>query len=261
MAQIKVGLALGSGGARGFAHIGVLKAFEEHGVPVHAVSGSSMGSMVAAFYATGMKPKYMEQLACSLRPRYWMDLTVPRLGLIQGDRVYQMVALLTRGLRVDEADLPLAIVAAELLTRRRVVFRAGKIADAVRASISVPGVFVPFVREDGVYVDGGVVDPVPVEAVRQLGVDVVVAVDVGNQRTAPPETMLDVIMQSLDMMASRSWRGQAQAADVTITPALERIGPSHFHKAEAAVAAGYEAAVAALPAVWSCLERAARASS
>lgn len=235
-----VGVALGSGGAKGFAHIGVLKALEEANVPVHVVSGSSMGSLIGAFYATGMTPNFMDGLATTLKWRHWVDFTVPKMGMILGNRIRQMVALLTRNLPIEQAEKRLAIVATELIKKERIVFLSGSIADAVRASISIPGAFVPFVTADGVYVDGGVLDRVPVEAARDLGAEVVIAVDVAAARmNTPPESMLDVFFQSLDLMQERAYESVHSLADVTIVPEVGSIGTSQFSKAREAIEAGY----------------------
>lgn len=243
MARRVVGLALGSGGAKGLAHIGVLKALTEHGVPIDVVAGSSMGSLVGSFYATGMKPEFMEKLALSLHWRHWVDLTVPRVGLISGRKIHQLVWTLTRGLNVEDAGLPLGIVATELTDRKLVYFRTGSIADAVRASISIPGVFVPFVTKDGIFVDGGVLERVPIRAAKSLGAEFVIGVDVAGGATGPvPETMLDVIMRSLEVMQEHSPR-YTELADVLIRPDLGQIGTSHFHKAAEAMEIGYQATI------------------
>ncbi|MCF8564404.1 patatin-like phospholipase family protein [Alicyclobacillus tolerans] len=249
MAKRTVGVALGSGGAKGFAHVGVLKALDEHHIPVDVVAGSSMGSLIGAFYSTGMRTNFMERLACSMKWRYWVDLTVPRVGLIQGEKIRQMVHMLTRGLNIEQADKPLAIVATELMSKSLVVFRTGLIADAVRASISIPGVFVPFVTPEGIFVDGGVLERVPVSAAKSLGADVVIGVDVGYpQRNSVPETMLDVVMQSIDIMQETVYTQRGgDDADVLLRPDLAQIGTSHFQKAAQAIALGYEAALAAMP--------------
>lgn len=242
-----VGVALGSGGARGFAHVGVLKSLEAHGVPIDVVSGSSMGGLVAAFYATGMHTRFMEELATSLRRRHWVDLTVPKMGMIAGDKVHQLVQLLTRGLTVDAADKPLAIVATDLVSKRNIVFRSGLIADAVRASVAIPGVFVPFVKDGGVYVDGGVIDRVPVEAARQLGADIVIAVDVSSVlRGQPPHGVVDVIMQSLDLMQDEVYRTRVKTADVYVEPDIPGMGAGQFQKARQAIAAGFAATEASM---------------
>lgn len=246
MGRLTVGVALGSGGAKGLAHIGVLKALAEQNVPIDLVAGSSMGSLVGSLYATGMKPGFMEKLAVSLHWRHWVDLTVPRIGLISGKKIHQLVWTLTRGLNVNDANIPLVIVATELMSRRVVRFRSGPIADAVRASISIPGVFVPYVTKEGVFVDGGVLDRVPVSSAKGLGADIVIGVDVaGGAKDMVPETMLDVIMQSLDLMQEHS-PYRAEAADILIRPDLSHVGTSQFHKAAEAMAIGYEATLAVM---------------
>src|SRR5579875_971836 len=130
VANIQVALALGSGGAKGFAHIGVIEALVEHGIPIDAIAGSSMGSLIGAAYAMGASPSMMKAIAVSMRRR-WVDFTVPKMGLVQGDRVRQLVGLLTRQGNIEDAKIPLSIVATELLSRSQVVFRQGNIADAV----------------------------------------------------------------------------------------------------------------------------------
>lgn len=251
-----VGVALGSGGARGFAHVGVLKALEQHHVPIDVVSGSSMGALVAAFYATGMRTVFMEQLAVTLRWRHWVDLTVPKMGMISGDKVHQLIHMLTRGLTVDAADKPLAIVATDLVAKQRVVFRTESIADAVRASVAIPGVFVPFVKNGRVYVDGGVVDRVPIEAARDLGADVVIGVDVSSvQRERPPHGVVDVILQSLDLMQDEVYKMRAKTADIYIEPDVSGVGSSQFHKAKQAIESGYQAAVANMEQILAQLAR------
>lgn len=251
-----VGVALGSGGARGFAHVGVLKALEQHHVPIDVVSGSSMGALVAAFYATGMRPSFMEQLAVTLRWRHWVDLTVPKMGMISGEKVQQLIHLLTRGLPVDRAEKPLAIVATDLLAKERYVFRTEPIADAVRASVAIPGVFVPFVKDGRVYVDGGVVDRVPIEAARDLGADIVIGVDVSSrQRERPPQGIVDVILQTLDLMQDEVYKTRAKTADIYVEPDLSSVGSSQFHKANEAIELGYQAAVNSMEQILSVLAK------
>lgn len=258
----RIGLALGSGGAKGFAHVGVLKALAENGIPVHVVSGSSMGSLVGAFYVTGMQPSFMERLARTLTWRHWVDVTVPRVGLVAGRKVRDLVALLTRNATFAEAQIPFAVVATELVSRRLVTFTSGSIADAVRASISIPGVFVPLVRDDGVFVDGGVMERVPIAAAKQLGASVVIAVDVtATHKRTLPETMLDVVSMSLDAMQEPFMEERIQAADVCIQPDLSDIGSSQFHRAGEAIDIGYQAALAAMPDIQSLLQQDGAAAS
>jgi NTE family protein len=242
MGKPMVGLALGAGGAKGFAHVGVLKAFAACDVSVDVLAGTSMGSLVGAFWATGMSPSFMERLACTLRRRHWVDLTVPKVGLVIGDRVQQMVQLLTKGKNIEDADVPFAIVVTDLVERSSVTLTTGSIADAVRASTSIPGIFVPFTKDGHIYVDGGVMERVPVRAARQLGADLVIGVDVAaTANMAPPRNIVDVILQSLDMMQERVLI--ADPPELMLTPELGDIGTSQFGRAKEAIEAGYAAAM------------------
>lgn len=245
MGRPTVGLALGAGGAKGFAHVGVLKAFTECGVPIDVLAGSSMGSLVGAFYATGMQPPFMERLACTLRRRHWVDFGVPKVGLVVGERLHQLVQLLTGGKRIEQTNLPFAVVVTDLVERESVTLTSGLIADAVRASTSIPGIFVPFTKDGHIYVDGGVMERVPVRAARSLGADLVIGVDVSaTSNLAPPKNIFDVIMQSLDMMQERALI--AEPPELMLTPEVGHIGTSQFGRAKEAIDAGYQAAMASI---------------
>lgn len=251
----KIGLVLGAGGAKGLAHVGVIKALVEHNIPVDMVVGSSMGALVGAFFATGMRPLYMEQLARTLRMRNWLDVQAARTGLASGERVWYMVQLLTRSRSIEHADLPLAIVATDLLERRLEVFRTGSIADAVRASVSIPGVFVPFERNGHIYVDGGVIERVPVEVARLMGAEAVIAVDViSSNPTQRPDTIMDVVMMALDIMQQDTVTARAANANVWIQPDLSGVASSHFHKAGHAINAGYRSTLAVMETIENCVK-------
>lgn len=250
MREITVGLALGSGGAKGLAHIGVLSALVDHDIPIGAIAGSSMGSLVGAISAMGTSPAMMRGLAVALRRKHWVDFTMPKMGLVQGDKVHQLVSFLTRNASIEDTKIPLAIVATELISRQKVVFRAGSIADAVRASIAIPGVFVPFFHNGGVYVDGGVLERVPTQAAWDLGADVVLGVDVGiTPEGTVPKSMVDVIMQSLELMQDHARINEQKPASLTIQPAVSQIGTTQFTRAAEAIEAGYRAVRAALPTI------------
>ncbi|MFD2371238.1 patatin-like phospholipase family protein [Brevibacillus sp. GCM10020057] len=214
-----VGVALGSGGARGFAHIGVLKALEAHGIEVDMLAGSSMGSLIAAVYANGIEPQMMGKLAQNLKRKHWLDLTVPGLGFVAGEKIKQLIRLLTHGKRIEQLSKPLAIVATDIETGERVVFRDGPIDQAVRASISIPGIFVPEKVDGRLLVDGGVIDRVPVTVVREMGADIVIAVDVAQVDTPMKvATIFDVIAQTIDVMEREILRHRMLAADHVIRP-------------------------------------------
>ncbi|UFJ42066.1 patatin-like phospholipase family protein [Brevibacillus humidisoli] len=215
----KVGLALGAGGARGLAHIGVLKAFEDRHVPVDFVAGSSMGSFIGALYANGIQPHMMEKLALHLKRKHWLDITVPNLGFVAGEKVKQLIQLLTHGKKIEELKIPLAVVATDIETGERVVFREGPIDQAVRASISIPGIFVPERVGDRLLVDGGVIDRVPITVAREMGADIVIAVDVAQfDVKIEVNSIFDVIAQTIDVMEREILRHRMLSADMVIRP-------------------------------------------
>ncbi|HEU0259846.1 MAG TPA: patatin-like phospholipase RssA [Burkholderiales bacterium] len=184
--KLRLGLALGSGSARGWAHIGVIRALEERGIKADMVCGSSIGALVGAAYASGELER-LEKWACSLT---WatvvrlMDLTW-RGGLIRGTRLFALFRALLEDREIDELPLPFGAVATELASGRELWLRHGKVLDAVRASCAMPGLLTPVVREGAVLVDGGLVNPVPVSMCRALGADLVVAVDLSWGKLGP----------------------------------------------------------------------------
>ena len=180
--QPRVGVALGSGSARGLAHIGVLRALQEAGINVHCVAGTSMGAVVGAVYASGK----IERMAERLANLDWagivalLDPVFPRSGLIDGQRVAEFVRAHVPGALIEDLALPFAAVATDWETGAEVVARSGELTEAVRASIAVPGIVTP-VRSNGrLLVDGGLVNPVPVSVARALGAEVVIAVDLNH---------------------------------------------------------------------------------
>jgi NTE family protein len=182
----KVGLALGGGGARGWAHIGVLRALEEHGIPIDYLAGTSIGALVGSIYAIGALPK-LEQFADEIDVDNLvslLDVSFPGLGLIDGDRIRTFLTDYLSDAQFEETSIPMRCVATNFLLKEEVVFTSGSLVDAVRASISIPGVFVPFQHKEAYFVDGGVVNPVPVNVVKAMGADVAIAVNL-NHDTNP----------------------------------------------------------------------------
>ncbi|QOS99636.1 patatin-like phospholipase family protein [Brevibacterium sp. JNUCC-42] len=238
-----IGLALGSGGARGFAHIGILKVFEEHNVPIDYIAGSSMGSMVAAFYANGIKPDMMEKLAINLKRKHWLDLVVPHMGLVAGQKIKEIIRLLTHGKNIEELQIPLAIVATDIETGERVVFTEGPVDTAVRSSIAIPGIFVPERVNGRLLVDGGVIDRVPITVTREMGADLVLAIDVANFDTKMKvSTIFDVIAQTIDVMEREILRHRMLSADLVIRPEVGHIGSLSFTQIASIVELGEIAA-------------------
>lgn len=247
MRRPKVGLALGSGGARGMAHIGVIKVLEEEGVPIDFIAGSSMGSLVGAFYASGINPEMMRKLAIHLKRKYWIDLTVPKMGFVAGDKIKEMVRILTHGKHIEHLNIPLSVVATDLQKGERVVFTEGPVSQAVRASVSIPGIFVPEVVNGKMLVDGGVIDRVPITVARDMGADIVIGVDVGMISSEGKLTSIfDVIAQTIQVMEREIFRYRAMNADVMITPDVGGYSATSFDEIEELISAGEKAARNAL---------------
>ena len=240
-----LGLALGSGGARGFAHIGVLKALDAHGIKVDLLAGSSMGSLVGAVYANGIDPAMMGKLAVHLKRKHFIDLTVPGLGFVAGEKIKQLIHLLTHGKQIEELDIPIAIVATDIETGERVVFREGPVEQAVRASISIPGIFVPERVKGRLLVDGGVIDRVPVTVLKEMGADIVIAVDVAQGKTAMKiRSIFDVIVQTIDVMEREIFQNRILAADLVIRPDVGHYSSIAYSGAEEIINLGQQAAEA-----------------
>ncbi|NLZ38136.1 MAG: patatin-like phospholipase family protein [Firmicutes bacterium] len=244
----KIGLALGGGSARGFAHIGVIKVLEEAKIPIDLVAGTSMGSVVGACYCAGLEISFLERFAVHADRNLWLDWTLPHKGLVAGNKLEQLILLLTKKKNFTELERPLAVVAADLCSGKKIVFREGLVARAVRASSAIPGIFRPVEEEDRVLVDGAVVERVPAPTVREMGADIVLAVDVGiyfnNQK---PHHILDVVTQSIDIMQRDLVQHSLEAADIVISPHLEEVAPGQFHLADKAIKAGEKAAYSMLP--------------
>ncbi|MCY8521725.1 patatin family protein [Bacillus atrophaeus] len=242
MAKPKIGLALGSGGARGLAHLGVLSSLHKHQIQVDMIAGSSMGALVGSFHAAGHDVETMKKVAKAFKKRLYADYTMPKLGFLKGDRVRQLVHAYTFGKPIEELQIPLGIVACDLQTGEKVVFHKGSVSEAVRASISIPGIFVPQRMGGRLLVDGAVVDRIPVSVVKDMGADIIIASDVSRVRkTEKAAHIFDVIMQSMDILQNELVRHQTIAADVVIRPSLETHSSSSFANIEDVIHAGEKA--------------------
>lgn len=229
MCSPKIGLALGSGGARGFAHLGVIKALRDGGIEVDLIAGSSMGAMIGCFYGAGLDIDRLYKLSRVFKRKYYLDFTVPKMGFIAGNRIKELIRVFTHGRNLEQLDIPVAVVATDLMSGEKIVFQKGPIAETVRASIAIPGIFVPEKFEGKVLVDGGVVDRVPVSVVKEMGADIVIAVDVSNfKRNTEIISIYDVIMQSIDIMQMELVASRTIDSDIMIRPSLEMYSSRAF---------------------------------
>ncbi len=246
--KIRIGIALGGGAAKGFAHIGVIKMLEANGFKPEVVSGTSAGSLVGALYASGMDAFAMQQHAVALDEARIRDVTLFNGGLIRGQKLQDYVNEMVGSRPIEKMKKPFAAVSTRLETGERIVFVRGNIGQAVRASCSIPGVFEPVKIGDFYYVDGGVVSPVPVDAARQLGADFVIAVDISTRTTGEtPKNMLGVVNQSITIMGQKLGQQELARADIVIRPQVNDIGPADFERRNGAILEGEKAALAAMP--------------
>ncbi len=246
MARKKVALALGGGVARGLAHIGVVRALLELGIPIDAVAGTSSGSVVGAMVAAALSPDQIEAVAKSAR---WTDIVkpvIPRLGLLDATRLEGLLVKILGNRRIEDLALPYACVAVDIVTGEEVILRSGSLAPAVRASCSMPGFFTPIEIGGRLLVDGGVLDNVPVDVARSLGADFVIAVDVSGNIAATPfyRNIFGVLLRSYELMLQAKRAEEVVGADVLIRPRVEKLGPVNLEAADAYIKAGWEATMA-----------------
>lgn len=248
MPAIKVGIALGGGAAKGFAHIGVIKMLEANGLAPAVVAGTSAGSVVGALYASGMNAFELQEKAVALDEVRIRDLQLSSGGLVLGQKLEDFVNEQVRRQPLERLAKPFVAVATRLEDGERTVFGRGNTGQAVRASSSVPGVFQPVAIGKFHYVDGGVVSPVPVDAARQLGADVVIAVDISSRaRGQTPAGMLATIGQSIAIMGQKLGEAELSRADVIVRPQVLDIGATDFSQRASAILEGEKAALAAMP--------------
>jgi len=250
----RLGLALSGGAARGIAHVGVLKVFEEAGLRVDCVAGTSAGALVGGALAAGMPVSEIEEIGRALRWRDLGRMTLSRLGVQSNARMEEYIRARFPVTRFEELRVPFAAVATELHTGAAVVMRdAGDVALAIRASCAVPGWYVPVTDAEGrQLVDGGLVANLPSSVARALGAEVVVAVDVnyeGAKFMGPPASVVGVLLQSFIVAQHTAVEYQRQLADVCISPAVGHLRWDEMGRAEEFIAAGIESARAALPAI------------
>ena len=245
---IRIGIALGGGAAKGFAHIGVIKMLEANGFAPAVVSGTSAGSVVGALYASGMNAFEMQEKAVALDEAKIRDLQLSSGGLVLGQKLEDYVNEQVRRKPLEQMAKPFVVVATRLEDGERTVFARGNTGQAVRASSSVPGVFQPVTIGKYHFVDGGIVSPVPVDAARQLGADIVVAVDISNKaRGQTPANMLGALNQSIAIMGQKLGQAELARADVIVRPQVLDIGPADFTQRAAAILEGEKAALAVMP--------------
>ena len=252
---LRIGLALGGGAARGFAHIGVIKALEARGLTPDLLCGTSAGSVVAALYASGMNGIAINKLALTMDQASISDWAMPfrTRGFLQGVALQNYVNTTLDNRPIEKMARPLGIVATDLRTGQPILFQRGNTGVAVRASCSVPSIFEPVKIGGHEYVDGGLVSPVPASFARRMGADFVIAVDISaNPESALTQNSFDVLLQTFTIMGQTIKTYELEKyADFVIRPNLAAMSGSDFEQRNAAILAGEEAVAK----VFSQLER------
>lgn len=248
--KLRIGLALGGGAAKGFAHIGVIKMLEASGIHPDVIAGTSAGSVVGALYAGGMDPFQLQQAAARLDEDSIRDVRLFSGGLVRGQALQNYINTQLDHTPIQKLKRPFAAVATELETGQRTVFTRGNTGEAVRASSSIPGVFEPVAIGLKHYVDGGLSSPVPVDAARELGADFVIAVDISSKADGHnPQGMMNIVDQSIAIMGQRLGAQELARADVVIAPKVNQIGAADFERRNEAILEGERAAMAAIPTI------------
>jgi NTE family protein len=251
----KIGLALGGGFARGIAHVGVLRVLQEHNIPVDFIAGTSVGALIATAFASGTSLNEMARQGTATRFSDFGRWTISRMGMASNERLEDFLHRFTAARHFDEMKIPLAIVATDLISGESIHFREGDLGPPLRASCAYPGLFLPVEYRNHFLVDGFLTESVPAEAVREMGADLVIAVHLepGLISTKPRNT-IEVISRSFSIIQgiiTQPWRNEV---DVLIEPNVHHVLWDEFSKTPQLIAAGEEAARAALPKIRSLLD-------
>src|SRR3989344_1593617 len=237
----KIGVALSGGGMKGLAHIGVLKILEDYKIPIDMISGTSMGAVIGALYSAEPNAKKLEKEVMKENLGGFFDYTLSRHGIIRGKKIEEYLDKKLEKIDFKELKIPLYVTACDLEKNREIIFHKGDVAKAVRASISIPGIFIPVENNHKILVDGGLIDPIPVDILRKFGADIVIAVNVDYLKEKKPmlnekalrvqadrqmPSIMDISLRSLDIMSAEASRAELleKKADLLINVKLEGAG-------------------------------------
>ena len=251
-----IALVLGSGGARGYAHIGVIDVLEKNGIKPDLIVGTSAGSIVGSLYASGKSAEDLKNIALELKPHDVRDLTIDLKGIFVGKKVENYINENVDNIQLQDLKIPMYVIATELKEGRKTVFNYGNTGQAVRASISIPSMFVPAKIGDDEYVDGGLVSPVPVETARDLGADIIIAVDILAQPMyTETSNVWGLFNQNINIMQQNIANTELKDADIVIKPDLR--DKNHIFDVkgrEKTIQAGEDAAIEKLPLIFQVFE-------
>jgi len=238
--MIKKGLALGGGAALGAAHVGVLRTIKEYNINIDYVAGTSIGALAASFFAFGVPIDKIEEMTLGLK---WVDisrLSLSKYGLLKNDKLSHLIKKYIGDKNIEEANIPLAIVAADVATGEKVVLKSGSLIDAVQASTCIPGIFIPVEIDDRMLVDGGLVENVPVNTVKNMGAKLVIAVDLNaKHKYNKPDNIFDVIINSFHHLLKVPVKLQTKTVDFLLTPDLGEFSRTNTKNIPEMIEKGY----------------------
>lgn len=241
----KIGLALGGGGARGFAHIGVLKILEKYKIPIDFISGTSIGALIGALYSAEPNAKKLEKECLETDWKKLFDYTISREGLIRGEKIEKFLEEKLDNLQFSHLKIPLFVTSFDIENKQEIIFNKGEVAKAVRASISIPGIFVPVENNGKILVDGGITDLIPTEILKKEGANIIIAVNVDSVREKKPTLkeeafskiatrkipgMISLVSKSLQVMEAEASKAELNSdkADLVINLNLENVSTFDF---------------------------------
>ena len=270
MGKRKIGLALSSGAARGLAHVGVLAVLEKEGIPIDMIAGTSVGAIIGAFYAQGKDISEIKDVVMSLNRRRMIslaDFTIPTRGFIKGKKIRGWLKSTIGNINFEDLKMPFACVATDITTGGEVVIKQGSVVEGVRASVSMPVIFTPAKWQGRYLVDGGLVDPVPVRVLREMGADFTIAVNVvpyiGDRiqkanaeepKNLKEPNIFSILIRMIYIMGHQAALSGLREADIVITPNVGHIRPDNFHRARECILRGQRAARHAIPEIKRQLE-------
>ncbi|HXN25293.1 MAG TPA: patatin-like phospholipase family protein [Candidatus Dormibacteraeota bacterium] len=259
---IGLGLALGGGFARGFAHLGVLQVLEENHIPISCIAGTSIGSLLGAAYASGVSLTRMADVCRNIRFKDFARWRISRVGLASNDRLAGLVRDVFNGQTFEDLMVPMAIIATDLCSGDPVRFHTGNLADAIRASCAFPGLFEPVQLGTRCLADGGIVAPVPTQAAREMGAGCVLGVSVSsnNWGSLAPASLIQVVVRAISAAQKHQTASWESFADLILAPDVQSIEWDEFDRAEEAIAAGAAVTRQALPRINSLLEKSNQAA-
>lgn len=248
MSELSIGIALSGGTAKSVAHVGVLKAITEAGIPISHIAGTSGGSIVGTMFASGMPMSSMESVARNMSWRKLVSIKLTRLGFISSERIEDFVRETIGNLNFSDLKIPTSVVATNLISGAKRVFDEGPIARAVRASCSIPQIYLPVEIDGEYYVDGGLAEYLPVETLQDMGAQFTIASHLGpvNEKYRRPHHILHLVIQVTGLMARKNYVISEQKADIVVHPNLDPFGSFDFENSQTMIDIAYQATRAAI---------------